>query len=361
MDNPNQLACLSLCTGYGGIELGLERAGVPLRPIAYVEREAFAAANLVAKIEAEQMAPAPVWTDVKTFPYSDFHGRVDILLAGYPCQPFSAAGQRKGEADERHLWPFIARGIAACQPRLVFAENVEGHLSLGIKDVFNDLGRMGYEYTAGLFSAEEVGASHRRKRLFWLAYSGSARSATWFSKPQQWQKRQPEVADNNCRRGWPAGPGQSQHEWEEPRTVADADSNTGGKAAGAEQQAEGTRKPSQMADTTSGKSGQPQTRNRRKGSKRGSEELADSLCGGLQNTANQQRSEGAKSDAGERTRITEESRRQTESQLGGTTDGAGCRPDATANRVDRLRLLGNGVVPQTAAKAWVTLWERLNN
>ena len=269
MDNSNQLACLSLCTGYGGIELGLERAGVPLRPIAYVEREAFAAANLVAKIEAEQMAPAPVWTDVKTFPYSDFHGRVDILLAGYPCQPFSAAGQRKGEADERHLWPFIARGIAACQPRLVFAENVEGHLSLGIKDVFNDLGRMGYEYTAGLFSAEEVGASHRRKRLFWLAYSGSARSAPWFSEPQQWQKRQPEVADNNCRRGWPAGPGQSQHEWEEPR--------------------------------------------------------------------------------------------QTESQLGGTTNGIGCRPDATANRVDRLRLLGNGVVPQTAAKAWVTLWERLNN
>ena len=269
MDNSNQLACLSLCTSYGGIELGLERAGVPLRPIAYVEREAFAAANLVAKIEAQQMAAAPVWTDVKTFPYSDFHGCVDILLAGYPCQPFSAAGQRKGEADERHLWPFIANGIAACQPRLVFAENVEGHLSLGIKDVFNDLGRMGYEYTAGLFSAEEVGASHRRKRLFWLAYSGSARGATWFSEPQQRQKRQPEVADNNCRRGWPAGPGQSQHEWEEPR--------------------------------------------------------------------------------------------QTESKLGGTTDGTRCRPDATANRVDRLRLLGNGVVPQTAAKAWVTLWERLNN
>ena len=410
MDNPNQLACLSLCTGYGGIELGLERVGVPLRPIAYVEREAFAAANLVAKIEAQQMAPAPVWTDVKTFPYSDFHGRVDILLAGYPCQPFSAAGQRKGEADERHLWPFIANGIAACQPRLVFAENVEGHLSLGIKDVFSDLGRMGYEYTAGLFSAEEVGASHRRKRLFWLAYSdglGNTRPRDILGQISKSRQRgentekncvngPKKLADaNNCGSGknielpklrptgsfkpsantwqksseakiakiktWPAGPGQSQHEWEEPRTVADADSNTGGKAAGAEQQAEGTRKPSQMADTTSGKSGQPQTRNRRKGSKRGSEELADSLCGGLQNTANQQRSEGAKSDAGERTRITEESRRQTESQLGGTTDGAGCRPDATANRVDRLRLLGNGVVPQTAAKPWVTLWERLMN
>ncbi len=321
MDNSNQLACLSLCTGYGGIELGLERAGVPLRPIVYVEREAFAAANLVAKIEAEQMAPAPVWTDVKTFPYSDFHGRVDILLAGYPCQPFSAAGQRKGEADERHLWPFIARGIAACQPRLVFAENVEGHLSLGIKDVFNDLGRMGYEYTAGLFSAEEVGASHRRKRLFWLAVDNSCREGLEGLKrdgnnPQRWPEQIRPVA----------APGFCQHEWEEPRTVADADSNTGGKAAGAEQQPEGTRKPSQMGDT-----------------------------GGTEPNRLPDEEWPSVSEVGE------SGKRQTESELGGTIDGAGCRPDATANRVDRLRLLGNGVVPQTAAKAWVTLWERLNN
>ena len=292
MDNPNQLACLSLCTGYGGIELGLERAGVPLRPIAYVEREAFAAANLVAKIEAEQMAPAPVWTDVKTFPYSDFHGRVDILLAGYPCQPFSSAGQRKGEADERHLWPFIANGIAACKPRLVFAENVEGHLSLGIKDVFNDLGRMGYEYTAGLFSAEEVGASHRRKRLFWLAYYNHARRK---GRRNLYGVGRQQKLDET----WPAGPGQSQHEWEEPRTVGDA----GGT--------EPNRLPDEQRQTVSkvGKSG----------------------------------------------------KRQTQSELGGTTDGSGCRPDPVAYRVDRLRLLGNGVVPQTAAKAWVTLWERLNN
>ena len=292
MDNPNQLACLSLCTGYGGIELGLERAGVPLRPIAYVEREAFAAANLVAKIEAEQMAPAPVWTDVKTFPYSDFHGRVDILLAGYPCQPFSSAGQRKGEADERHLWPFIANGIAACKPRLVFAENVEGHLSLGVKDVFNDLGRMGYEYTAGLFSAEEVGASHRRKRLFWLAYYNHARRK---GRRNLYGVGRQQKLDET----WPAGPGQSQHEWEEPRTVGD----TGGT--------EPNRLPDEQRPTVSkvGKSG----------------------------------------------------KRQTKSKLGGTTDGTRCRPDPVAYRVDRLRLLGNGVVPQTAAKAWVTLWERLNN
>ena len=310
MDSPEQLSCLSLCTGYGGIELGLERAGVCLRPIAYVEREAFAAANLVAKIEAGEMAAAPVWTDVKTFPFADFHGRVGIMLAGYPCQPFSAAGQRKGAADERHLWPHIADGIAACQPRLVFCENVEGHLSLGIKDVFNDLDRLGYSYTAGLFSAEEVGATHRRKRLFWLAYSGSARTEAGLPEPQQRKEGQPEVSHNGCHRGWPAGPGQPQHGWEEPRTVADTDKQ----------------------------------RSHRRTNRNG-----------------QQQHHAPKTRENARTGRVAEAESQTESELGGTTDGLGSRPDATTNRVDRLRLLGNGVVPQTAAKAFTTLWQRLKN
>ena len=363
MDNPEQLTCLSLCTGYGGIELGLERAGLCLRPIAYVEREAFAAANMVAKIEKGEVAPAPVWTDVKTFPYADFHGRVGILLAGYPCQPFSAAGQIKGAADERHLWPYIADGIAACQPRLVFCENVEGHLSLGIKDVFNDLDQLGYSYTAGLFSAEEVGATHRRKRLFWLAYSGSARSATRFSESQQWQKRQPEVANNDCHRGWPAGPGQPQHGWEEPRTVGNADSSTSPKATRPEQQTSGTVQPGQMGNAGGTEPDRIPDKPRPDVSEawQSGEAMADNNCERLQNTANKQRHRGTEGDAVKRTRLAKEGGRQTEPQLGGTTHGPRSRPDATTNRVDRLRLLGNGVVPQTAEKAFTTLWQQLKN
>ena len=91
--------------------------------------------------------------------------------------------------------------------------------------------------------------------------------------------------------------------------------------------------------------------------------VADSLCGGLQNTANQQRSEGSGSDAGERTRTTEKSGRCTQPKLGGTVDVRNPRSglDSTANRVDRLRLLGNGVVPHTAAKAFSTQTGRLAN
>ena len=338
MDNPEQLTCLSLCTGYGGIELGLERAGIRLRPIAYVEREAFAAANLVAKIEAGEVAPAPVWTDVKTFPFADFRGRVGIMLAGYPCQPFSAAGQRKGAADERHLWPHIAAGIAACQPRFVFCENVEGHLSLGIKNVFNDLDRLGYSYTAGLFSAEEVGATHRRKRLFWLAElaDSSSKGLEGFTRHEQDAARQEGAGTNRptAKSGFslfPAGPGQPQHGWEEPRTV--------GNAGGAE--------PDRLPDEA-----RPDV-----------SEVGQS--GGAMAVANavrrNKREDNQRRQPPKRNRLETASQRKTESELGGATDGPGSRPDAIANRVDRLRLLGNGVVPQTAAKAFTTLWQQLKN
>jgi len=116
---------VSLCSGYGGIDLGLKRAiGSRLRTVAFVEIEAFAAANLVAKAEAGLLDNAPIWSDLKRFPWGKFHGLVDILSGGYPCQPFSAAGKRLGAEDPRHLWPYISAGIALMRPGVCFFENV---------------------------------------------------------------------------------------------------------------------------------------------------------------------------------------------------------------------------------------------
>jgi site-specific DNA-cytosine methylase len=183
VDNTKELKHLSLCTGYGGIDLGLSRAMRCIRTVCYVEIEAFAIENLVSKIEAETLDLAPVYTDLKTFPFSKFRGCVDILSGGFPCQPFSGAGRKEADEDPRHLFPYILDGIRECRPAVVFLENVEGIINSKLKgDHWNDsegtpvllhvlreLERVGYSATAGLYSAEEVGASHRRIRVFILA------------------------------------------------------------------------------------------------------------------------------------------------------------------------------------------------
>ena len=164
------ITTLEMCAGYGGIGLGLKNIfGERMRTLAYCELEGFAQANLVSKMEKGLMDVAPIWNDLKTFPYESFHGLLDILIAGYPCQPFSAAGKRAGKEDPRHLWPFIASGIRILRPKLCFFENVEGHISLGLREVIADLGAIGYQTAWGIFSASEIGAPHERKRVFLLA------------------------------------------------------------------------------------------------------------------------------------------------------------------------------------------------
>ena len=170
-DTEEPCSVLSFCTGYAGIERGLSLAGVNYRTLAYVEIEAFAIANLVSKMESDQLAPTPIWTNVKTFPAHLFRGKVDILDAGYPCQPFSVAGQKQGDKDPRHLWPHIRDHIETIRPVRCFFENVEGHINRGLREVIGDLEELGYTTTWGLFSAEEVGAPHQRKRVFIMGNS----------------------------------------------------------------------------------------------------------------------------------------------------------------------------------------------
>ena len=164
---------LSLCTGSGGLDLGVIRgSGYTTQPILYVENEATAAAVLASNIQSGKLPDAAIWSDLKTFDFSQWRG-VDGIVGGYPCQPFSQVGERLGAAAPRHLWPHIEAGIEAARPVWCFFENVPGHLSLGFSEVAISLQDMGYSVAATLFTASEVGAPHKRERLFILAVDDS--------------------------------------------------------------------------------------------------------------------------------------------------------------------------------------------
>ena len=312
-----------MCTGYGGIELGLRGAGVDVRTVCYLEIEVYVQALLVKAMEEGRLCTAPLWSDVKTFPSSEFRGKICGIVGGYPCQPFSSAGRRQGEEDPRHLWPHLRRHIRAISPIWCFFENVLGHTSMGLWRVLSDLEAEGYRCVWGVFSAEEVGAPHQRKRVFILAVSEGRKSG----ESQTGDRRKSafggskEMGDTTGKRPcggskdkggqwsevlgkgfesikFPSRPNEQQYEWEEPRVVGNTDN--GGRT-----------------------------------SCKHSEGSKEKVGGGKEDTK--------QTDNG-----------QAQSKLGGATNG-------TQHRVDRLRLLGNGVVPQTAELAWRTLWKELNN
>lgn len=372
VDNTKKLQLLSFCTGYGGIERGLELAKVSFRTITHVEIEAFAIANLVDKMEQGRMVPAPIWTDVKTLPLEPFRDRVDILTGGYPCQPFSAAGQRKGAEDPRHLWPYILKAIDVIRPRRVFFENVEGHITLGLREVIRDLETRGYNTTWGIFSACEVGASHQRKRVFILANSRLQRQKERQEQTAGVKQSSEKLANSES--------GQSREQetgngGESIRRGSQELGNTEYDGSLAESELRCDEKTSDRRKEKQGKTGEFKGADRStyvpsiSGCKKGSE-LADSKCKRLQRhriSADEQIQEGRER---KRRLIAEESHkwparpaekqyeweesRTVKSSMGRTANG-------TASRVDELRLLGNGVVPQTAALAWKILNERLNN
>jgi DNA (cytosine-5)-methyltransferase 1 len=131
------------------------------------------ASTLVARMEESALDSAPIWDDIATFQGGLLRGGIDIITGGYPCQPFSSAGEMRGEQDSRHLWPHISRVIKETRSPILFFENVNNHIRMGFEEVNDELVGMGYRVAAGLFKAFEVGAPHKRERLFILAYSNS--------------------------------------------------------------------------------------------------------------------------------------------------------------------------------------------
>ena len=446
VDSPQAIAHLSLCSGYGGIDLGLKRVLPALRTIAYVEIEAFACANLVAKIEAGELDAAPVWTNLKTLPLEVFRDNVSIVSGGFPCQPFSAAGKRSTDEDKRHLFPYIKNAIRVIQPEWIFLENVEGIISAKLKGdgwedpagtpvllhVLRELERVGYRCAWGVFSASEcldsngLKAPHQRKRVFILANRNCAElEGLWECNPTEGR----QASDGYFGRSgnlWPARPGEPQFEWEEPRVAGDTDGALRLNERGVPREEGRTTERSDVVGTSEeGAAELANPSSQRSGSKGGDaihegrptgaaggaslpkdpkrgigvaepdnqsasgngregQYVADAHCGGgkkpeLQQSdlppdsgaeladASKRHGERRASRIGGRQRQQEEvdanapgdEERQIKPVMGRAVDGSAGRVDATANRVDRLRLLGNGVLPATVELAFRTLYEEL--
>ncbi|PVC73506.1 DNA cytosine methyltransferase [Streptomyces sp. CS081A] len=180
----------SLCTGYGGLDIAVQKVfGGTTAWTADIDPGA-------ARIITHHMPGIPNLGDLTTTDWQavlDEHGPVDIVTGGYPCQPFSSAGLRKGTADERHIWPYIADALRVLRPRIAVFENVANHLRLGFDTVLADLARLGFDAQWCVASASEVGAPHQRKRLFIYATAqdpdGTARDQRRLAAPRQEESR----------------------------------------------------------------------------------------------------------------------------------------------------------------------------
>ncbi|MFE7664764.1 DNA cytosine methyltransferase [Streptomyces celluloflavus] len=152
----------SLCTGYGGLDMAVQQTfGGSLAWLADNDPGA-------ARILAHHHPQVPNLGDLTAVDWRSVEP-VDVLTAGYPCQPFSSAGRRKGTTDDRHIWPHIARALRALRPRVAVFENVANHLRLGFDVVLGDLAGLGFDASWCVVRASDVGAPHQRRRLFVVA------------------------------------------------------------------------------------------------------------------------------------------------------------------------------------------------
>ena len=338
---------LALCAGGLGLEIGITLA-LPgkYQVVCAVERQAYAASVIVAGLEKTALGACPVWNELATFDPLPWRGVVDIITAGYPCQPYSNAGRRLGLDDPRNVWPQLKRIIRGAAPGWCFFENVDGHLGRGFEHIKSELEGLGYRVAAGIFSAAEVGAPHLRKRLFILA----------------------ELSDPDGRSG------QAGRESAGRPQGADPDRQCQGPDL-ADAQGPGTQTAKQSG--------------RGRGPVAGSDNLADADCGGQQGrmvAQNAPEGSAAKgccaisdsSGVGCRPELSGqetahpvfarrdslwpagpsepqkswEAPRLLESGLGGAVDGLAVGPE-------QLHLLGSGVCPVSAAMAFVALWREL--
>jgi DNA (cytosine-5)-methyltransferase 1 len=314
---------LDLFSGIGGFSLGLERSGL-VETAAFCDWEPYCQ-----KVLKKHWPDVPVYGNIKELNYdrlkADGIDSVDIITGGYPCQPFSVAGSKKGEQDERHLWPEYFRLVQELRPTFVIGENVGGHVKLGLDTVLEDLASEGYATTTFSISASSIGANHQRERVWIIAHSDDLRrydginhrEGRPLSSDQEWNLTESEqewyrrinrarevgqTLENARRQLWPWTFEQGKNDHEAREGDADQLERSSGTSA---------------IDVANSKSGQGHDHESNSGNGKQSQEEISRERSGIS---------------------TDQTWWTTEPDVGRVADGV-------PKRVDRLKCLGNSVVP----------------
>ena len=296
----------SLFSGIGGLDLGLERAGMEV--IWQSEIDPYGC-----RVLKKHWPEVVNHGNIKEINWGDIV-RPDIICGGYPCQPFSTAGKRNGTDDPRHLWPWVRQAISELRPKYAILENVRGHITLGLSEVLGELAGIGYDAEWQIVSANSVGAPHLRERVIIIAYPvRELANATGIGCVH----RQPQIF--------------TAKRWLDALSLIGSGSTNVAHTNDSRNRAPTGRTDANRAQEIQGWDNQPQS-----GFSRCSAEMADTTSQRLQRPIGQV-------IEGDRERLANGSREwwQTEPDVGRVANGI-------PSRVDRLRGLGNAVVPQVA-------------
>ena len=378
---------VDLCSGIGGFSLGFRMAQLS-NPILFCDIEPWCR-----KILTQHWPDVPIYEDVKEIandPERFIPERPDILTAGYPCQPFSVAGRRKGEKDDRHIWPEIFSIIQSRRPTWTIFENVRGHITMGLDSVLADLEREGYSTRTFIVPAIGVDAPHKRDRVWIVSRNseeigmahtegnvsdgirreadqesdrGNARMESECSRDRQFVPRPSStMADSRCiDQG-----GEEKSEW----TSGDSSGCSLGSDSRSESEDGLPRTRTNLADTESQQSSSSNNRGEPREVSQ-SEQIQSGGSGGWSDVADTDGSRsssrvsgsvsGQEGNSGEFDHESDQCTRGARQGLWPTEPNVGRVADGIPNRVDRIKGLGNAIVPQIAYRIGLCIKEAETN
>ena len=327
---------LSLFTGAGGGILGTYLLG--FRPIGYVEWDGYCQRVLAQRIKDGILHEAPIFCDVRAFIgegyAASYTGMVDVLTAGFPCQPFSGAGKRKGVDDERNMWPATADVIRIVRPRFVLLENVPG-IREYLPVVLRDLRRLGYTVRRPLIlGADDVGAPHRRKRIWIVAHAES----------DGWESRRTERTGQQGRTSF-VGAG----------ILADAEMPECERSGYSRTGRDGFTDSREDVPHANGEHGKRRPESQQPIGESGTAWVEPERCGDDDADTFNDGSHRTEGNASEPCSNGKDNRLSFGNREWPVEPDVGRVAHGVASRVDRLKAIGNGQVPRVVATAWEIL------